>query len=427
MRTFTDVEGPIGLVGLEIDFLSAVPHPAHEGADALLFKARHATRTQGGRRFRRKKRPSENPCTQKLQDLTEDLATWLGKAFVESDHDELADFIASHDNTTLAKFDDDGGVPVVMTSSEDGHAHLLHLSGRAGSTTWGKSEGEDSGHDHPFMLTLDQAGGFSVEVGDSEGHSHVVDTVALNAAFAAAALSKLQPEDHMPTKTQKTDEHKATEDQLALARLFMGLNDSERLHLEGLDDLGKAAFVKLDTGGRTTAIAKAAEADEIVFTDSLGQDYRKSDDPRLVALAKSAQEERVAAQKAREDLDQERLEKTASEELESLPGTPAQKAAVWKALQAIPKEHREAAVKAVQAGNMAIAKGFASLGTGAVNDELELESNDAAGQLEAMAQKHAADNKVPLHKAYSEVTKTEDGRALYAEVQKATTNATVLQ
>ncbi len=61
--------------------------------------------------------------------------------------------------------------PSVMTSNEDGHSHLVRLSGRAGSTSWGKSAGSDSGHDHPWLLQPDG----TLLIGEAEGHSHTVD------------------------------------------------------------------------------------------------------------------------------------------------------------------------------------------------------------------------------------------------------------
>ena len=40
-----------------------------------------------------------------------------------------------------------------MTSEVDGHVHLLDKAGgRAGETTYSKSEGEDCGHTHPWIL-----------------------------------------------------------------------------------------------------------------------------------------------------------------------------------------------------------------------------------------------------------------------------------
>ncbi len=393
MRTAPGTD-PVKLLGLKLNFLSPVTEPAHEGAVALLLKRR-------------------------------DFDPKTGKARHRIDDEEL---VRRRKKRQKAKDDEaekfaDSSTAVVMTSSIDGHAHLLHLEGRAGTSTWQKSEGEENGHDHPFMLTVDEAGGFSVEIGDSEGHSHAVDSAALNAAFAAAALGKTQPEDDMPEKTDKTaEEIQALEESLALTRLFVGFNDAARTHFENLDEVGKRVFATKGEIERTVEIAKSLETD-VVYKDSAGAVYRKSDDPRLIELAKRADEDRKVAKADREALEQERLEKRAADELAGLPGTATEKAAALRALEAIPNQaHREAALKAIKAGGAAISAGFDTLGTTEVQSQLglDVESDDPNAQLEVLAREHAKTNKVSLGKAYREVTKTDAGRKLYAAVQKAT-------
>ncbi len=463
MRTAPVEAGKVRLKGLKINFLSPVTRPAHEGAVALLLKRRDYVKAaheeddedeSGFSLARRKKRKKDlaaaarrrkrNPCTMKIQAIAEAWATAMGKEWAESDHDELADFIGSFEDSGIDKIVghgararvhrsikfEDANEPVVMTSSIDGHAHLLHLSGRAGTSTWQKSEGEENGHDHPFMVTLSDAGIFSVEIGDAEGHTHTIDNAALNAAFAAAALSKLHQEDDMTKTTKSAEEVQALETNLELARLFGGFSEMERAHFVDLAETEKVAFAKLDATARQATITASEAGNAIVYTDSKGQVYKAGDDVRLVELAKSADEDRKAAQKLAEGFAQSSLEKRAEDELKGYPGTPAQKAAMLSALEGISDPAlRKAALAAMTAGGTAIGKAFDTLGTAEAREELGLEAepnaDDPDAQIEAMAQAAMAkDPTLGLGKAYDQVLLSPEGRKLYAKVQKGTIDAT---
>ncbi len=427
---------PVRLRGLKIAFLSPVTKPAHEGAVAVLLKRRDISKAGHGfpndgtddDEAKRKMKIKARRRSKKIAEIGERWAAWLGKSFADSDFETWAEFAEHHGNGVgiwpdyskgeLAKFEDDDQVAVVMTSSIDGHAHLLHLHGRAGSSSWSKSEGKENGHDHPFMVTADASGAFSVEIGDSEGHSHNVDSASLTAAFAAAALSKLE-ENPMPKTTPTTksaEEVQTLETNLELARVFTSFDDGEREHFAGLDEAAKAGFFTLGTEERQAAIAKAKGPDVQVYKGRDGTVYTKAHDPLLVAAVKTADAALTRAENSDQALDQAKLEKRAEETLPNLPGTAKVKAALLKSVEGIEDEvDRTEALKALAAGESAIAKGYDQLGTSEAAGELGLDDVTPGGQLETAVQKWATDHKVSVAKAYDEFTQTPAGAALYTK------------
>ena len=131
---------------------------------------------------------------------------------------------------------------------------------------------------------------------------------------------------------------------------------------------------------------------------------------------KTADAALTRAEKSDEALEQAKLEKRAEELLPHLPGTAKVKAALLKSVEAIEDEtDRAEALKALEAGENAIAKGYDQLGTAEAAGELGLEDVTPCGQLEASVQKWATDHKVSVAKAYDEFTQTPEGRKLYTD------------
>lgn len=376
------------MAAFQINLLSSVDRPAQEGATALLMK-RHDPK----KKIVVKVEPKEP------------------KAPTIEDHPHF-------DQLEKCSSDD---TPAVMTSSEGGHSHLVFLYRRAGETSYQRSENSDSGHDHPWMLVASDDGIFALTIGDSEGHSHTVDQTALNAAFAAAALSKIldQEDDPMsktPDTTKTAEDFKALEDNLALTRLFSGLNDGERTYFETLGDSAKQAFVGKSTDDRTDEIAKAAGNDEVIYTDLDGNEFTKADDSRMVAAAKRSDAASKETAKVTGELTQERLEKRAEAELGHLPGTAKSRAAMLHAVESIEdKDDREAAMKGLTAGNAAIGKGFETLGTEGTEDALGLEKSGPEGDLEKGIANYAKKHEIDIPEATVKYLETKEGAKLYGE------------
>lgn len=281
---------------------------------------------------------------------------------------------------------DDSTVPNMMTTSVDGHVHMvccgpMHTSGE---TTYNSGK-ENEGHSHPWQR--DPATG-AITLGESFGHTHelepmppvavLVEVMLTPEQFADAVTAAASDENSdeyatrgartesanldnargnghndrskgdttMPTDAEKIAElNKALAEAATRAAAQQSLIDKavtmtveEFTHLASLPAAERPAFIALDKGARTVAIKAAADANPVVHTDKRGHVWRKSDDVRAVDAAKAAdsQGEKLAAAEA--TANRERLEKRALAELPSVPGTLAVKAAVLAAVEGIADE-----------------------------------------------------------------------------------------
>lgn len=399
--------GKVALDGLQIGFLSATGSPAHKGARALLLKREDRT----GKR---------HSFTKDAGAVAADLRD--GDDALWSAYEATAE--------PFLKFDCEDRTPVVMTSSEEGHAHLIWLHRRAGESSWTKSTDAESGHDHPWMVTTSEDGSLSIEIGESEGHTHTVDSAVLNGAVAVAALGKHLKEDRDVSKpTTKTDESasariESLEKNLALATALLGMPASHRKHLISLDGepVAQSNFLQKNEQERQAEIDRIETeknaSDPIVYTTKAGVEVRKSDGATVLALAKqadAASDENAVLKAESAELRKvnarARLEKRATEDLGHLPGTIDERVAVVEALEKIEDETvREAAFKAVKAGDAAMLAAFQTGGSSTPAPE-----GTPQGDLDSLAKKYQEANPgTSIEKATSEVLKTPEGKAAYA-------------
>lgn len=215
-----------------------------------------------------------------------------------------------------------------------------------------------------------------------------------------------------PTVETLTAELTAANDKLAKAETFGKLTDAEKAYYANLDDKSKVDFLKMDVGARSNILQKAADADPVVYTAEDGEEFRKSDDPRMVKMAKDRDEDRKIAKAEREKRESLELSKRADDELNALPGSTGAKVALLKAVGGIKDE---AILKEINtlltAANTGLAKSFETRGTGMPA------SGSAEEQLENLAKSYATEKGVPFAKAMDEVLKTDEGTALYTQTQ----------
>lgn len=363
------------LTTLKLDFLSPVDRPAQEGATALLLK----------------------------------------RAGFEEDK-PVEGLVMKN------------GTPGVLTSETDGHTHIVWLHGMVGETTMQRSPDSEGHHDHPWTLNPDG----SITVGANDGHDHTVPNEAVTAALVAlqknqgAAPGVPNEENDMDAKTQKAleDRIEAAEqraekaEQTALLHALRGgMTTAQLSHFDGLDETAKAAFASLTTDDRDaelTAIEKAAsDADPVLYTSKRdGTIVRKSDGDLVLRLVKRADAAEVRAEAAESTSLDTTLRKRAEGELGSLPGTVDEKVALLKGLEAIPEgPARDAALKALKAGNDAIANGFQAFG----GADGSVDEGSSEGKLDALVKRHSAEKGVSEAEAYNAVLETAEGQRLYNE------------
>lgn len=190
-----------------------------------------------------------------------------------------------------------------------------------------------------------------------------------------------------------------TRAELAKYKALSELSDVQKAHYATLSEAEQVEFLK----GK-----REVPADES-FTDVDGAVISKSAVGSAAYQVMKAQNARLA--KMQDDLDMQTLTKRAETELKHLPGDVVAKARVLKAIDKMPEAERATLDQILKAADAAAAPGFKPA---AVAGE---ESNDPADKLEKMAKQHAADNKVSYSAAYTAVLATDEGKALYKEMQ----------
>lgn len=315
-----------------------------------------------------------------------------------------------------------------VPDKEDPSTWKLRLTGTPGS-------GPDEGHVSAAAAALG-AGfrGNKVEL-PSGARSGVV-------ARVRSAWRKLNPDksdEEMPEGLKKTyneeddmsreemDALKAKHDkeikdkdaELDKAKKEADMTDEEKKKYKDLkDEDAKKNWRDMSHEKRTEVLKNDSDSNAVVYkSESTGLEFRKSDDPRMVVLAKQADDNARIAKKATEDLENASLQKRADEILKHHPGTVEERAAMLKAVESIPDEAvRKKSIEALKASDAALAKAFTRNG-GNGGDAGE-GGSDALSKLDTMAKAYDEKNKVGYHKAYDAILQTTEGRELYAQTVK---------
>lgn len=165
-----------------------------------------------------------------------------------------------------------------------------------------------------------------------------------------------------------------------------------------------------DATAEVDALKKAAEiakADEFIEVDGVKL-YKSVAGEQNFAFAK-AQQTRLL--KSEEAVELTKFEKAAESDYGNLPGEPVAKAKALRAIAKMGDEDRKIVETMLKAGNAAQMGLTTELGKANPGPA----PGSAIEKLDALAKKHAADNKIPFTKAYSEVLDTPEGAALYAK------------
>ena len=220
--------------------------------------------------------------------------------------------------------------------------------------------------------------------------------------------------DASPSAEELTKSLETQAGELAIAKAYGDLNDSAKAHYNTLGDDAKAEFLKMDEDGRTKALEEIQKADSLVYTSDDGTEFRKSDDPRLVKMAKQGDADRKAFKKQQDENDGLRLAKRAGEELGNMPGDEPVKVALLKAVDSIEDEDTCTKVSEIlKAGNDAAAGAFVKIGT----PEAPAGGKGAAGdKFDVLVKAYQAENEgVSEADAIDAVARTDAGEALYKE------------
>ena len=234
-----------------------------------------------------------------------------------------------------------GDLADLLTSEEEGHQHGISIGAYEGSVEirvmYSQGPEAEASHNHPVVRSPEG----QYTLGMVAGHTHAIDQEAMSGALLAP-VTKTEGGEPMTTQTGTQPTVEELGAQLSRAHAVVALTGEERAHFEALPEEARTAFLAKSADDRKAeigAVTKAAQdANPVVFTAADGTEFRKSDDPRAIAMAKrlDATEQENAALKARDE--QTTLEKRAEAELPHLPGDVKTRAAMLKAIDGIEDE-----------------------------------------------------------------------------------------
>lgn len=298
----------------------------------------------------------------------------------------------------------------MLTTAVAGHTHLLDDVGQGGETTWNGASGTAHGHTHPWVRRLDG----EIEIGETDGHTHSLELDQVKTARDVPA-GEGQPKNGEPmTKIEEptasgvealTKSINELTSRAERAEAILKLDTDNRRYFDGLGSEAQVAFLAKSESQRTQEIAEAAKADKVVYKSESGAEFRASDDPRMIELAKRADEETRKRRESDERLEKAELAKRAETELGHCPGTVEVRGQILKALKGV-----EGADEFIKAADAALAAAFVSVGS---KDGTVAKGED---RLEQLAKAHAEANKVSIEAARAAVLETPEGSAIYAEL-----------
>lgn len=222
---------------------------------------------------------------------------------------------------------------------------------------------------------------------------------------ALALEETTMPDPITPDTAAIESENADLKAQVARLQAVGEMTDVQKAHFTSLDESGQADFIAKSASEReavVTEITKRSEdSNPIVFTSADGTEFRKNDDPRLVAMAKRDDEREKELIKLRSDRTNDEFVKRAETELGHLPGTPVEKAALLRSIDGIEDETvRKAAHAAVVAGDKAMVAAFESTGSSTVPV-----ATSAEAELDAKAKELAKADNIDFYTAYDRVSR----------------------
>ncbi len=308
-----------------------------------------------------------------------------------------------------------GDLVSLLSSSSEGHQHGISLNnfGEEASemfvtVSFAITEGEERPHDHQIVRAADG----SYTMSENDGHTHEVDQEAFRQAFFDAMI-KAAPENEeaitnlLQTKASEqtagssgavevgkventmsnektaadalSAENETLKADLAKAAAVSTMNDAQKAHMEGLEGDAKDAFISKSFDDRSAELDNLSKADPVIYKSGDGTEYHKSDDKRLVKMAKDRDSDRKELEEITKKREDDRLEKAAEEDFGNLPGTVEVRAAIVKSIEGIEDETiREEAMKVLKANNAKMAGAFQTVGKDGVGKSADMSDREEA-------------------------------------------------
>jgi hypothetical protein len=406
---------------LKINEISGVDRPAQQGALAMIMK-------------RNDSEPQDQETVEKRAMLTASTDGHTHLVFVENGWGELnagsTDYTNGHTHPWIRT---ESGQIVIGEAM--GHVHAIGEVSKAGKAVEGAMpDGSFPIKNKADLKNAIQAFGRAKDKAATAKHIRArakalgLEDVLPTEGVLADLLSKSESgaagensgnnvgtkEDTMTDKTTAVDKNEAAKVEeltksLDKANRVLALKGDVREFYDSLEAAKQDEFLTKSTEEQTAEVAKSKDSDPVVYKTADGVEYRKSDDQRLVSLAKQNDELAKAAKESAAKAKEAELRKRASEELSHLPGSEDVRVALLKAVDAIEDEAvRKSALESLKAKDLAMKGAFEQKG-----HRGSPEAGSSEDELDIMAKAYAKENKVSFEKAYAEVIKTDEGRKLY--------------
>lgn len=241
---------------------------------------------------------------------------------------------------------------------------------------------------------------------------NLCSAIVKNAAFGGELLlEKFMSKDNPAAQPdavelqKKLDDSEAKVTQLGVdlkkSQRVGKLRDAHRVHYNKLKGDAADEFLAKTETERDQVILDIAKGDPVIYEAGDGTKYRKSDDERMVAMAKKLDKQAEDFKKSEEARQELEYSKRAAE-LEHLPGKAETHVVMLKQIDAIQDETvRTAALEVLKAKNSAMSGNFTTVGTSEVS---KVVSGNASDELEGLAKSYAEKNDVSYLDAYEKVS-----------------------
>lgn len=338
---------------------------------------------------------------------------------------------------------------MALTSQTEGHAHSI-IGIQAGSeglaeVKAGKTSFVD-GHTHDWVM--DDAG--NIIIADADGHTHGVSVLVKNvgsedeeithlekvsdsgkpaflndkdkdkdkkaetkAAEDSGSEAKVTKQENDAAKTVADQELELTQKRAERLEAVVALKADQREHFDGLDSEGQDTFLAKSDSERETVLKNVRAADPVVYTDSEGNEFRKSCDPTVLRLVKSNDDLRKQAAEDRQIAKRADFEKRATTELAHLPGELVEKADLLEAVSSLSGDSLEAVMRILKSKDRNMEAATKRLGT--IGSP---EGASAEEQIDAISKRlQTEDPTLTKEGAYNKALETPEGQEAFAQLR----------
>lgn len=340
------------------------------------------------------------------------------------------------DEFTRAKAQKNMGAAVMLTSSEEGHQHGVRIyrgddEDDGGFRVYVDYAAGEAGETHDHQVVMADDG--TIQVSENFGHTHTIDQGRLRQIVLEMAMKSTVPEEislvgllaketsdderavkeetEMPEDLKKAEERVAAlEAENATLLKVAGLPAAQKAHYDELAETERSKFLDLDADDRAQLVADAQKAkedsDPVIYKAADGAVYRKSDDPRLVEMAKGRDQDRKDVIKLRLANEDAALSKRAEAELANFPGKVEVRKAILKAVDGIEDETtREAALDALKSHNAKMGPALRTVGAEGQPQVLKVgDQEEADEELDRMAKELSQKEGIDYYTAYEKVS-----------------------